>query len=254
MTRVAIVAVLAAVLDVDRLVLRGAEGRIAEQVAAEVGVDVRVDIDGRLAGLSVLRGRIGRLTLSAREVPLEQAVLDRLTVDLRDLRLDDDVPVAGVGTFEATLTQAQVRQAAPPLLGDLLSLGPEGASVGSGLLTVPLSLAVEGEDLLVSPDLDAGLADLLADLVPGLAEGIRVPLDPPEGVVVTFDQGRDVKRTEMYPEYKAGRAKAPDEFKEQLPLIEQVMDVLSIPVVKVPGVEADDVIATLAERAIADGW
>jgi DNA polymerase-1 len=76
----------------------------------------------------------------------------------------------------------------------------------------------------------------------------------PDGVVVTFDQGRDVQRTEMYPEYKAGRAKAPDEFKQQLPLIEQVMEVLSIPVVKVPGVEADDVIATLAERAIEDGW
>ncbi len=76
----------------------------------------------------------------------------------------------------------------------------------------------------------------------------------PAGVVVTFDQGRDEVRIAAYPEYKAGRASAPDVFREQLPLIEQVMDVLGIQVVKVPGVEADDVIATLAGQAVAEGW
>lgn len=76
----------------------------------------------------------------------------------------------------------------------------------------------------------------------------------PDGVVVTFDQGRDEARLAVYPEYKAGRAATPDVFREQLPLIEQVMDVLAIPVVKVPGVEADDVIATLADQAVAEGW
>ena len=76
----------------------------------------------------------------------------------------------------------------------------------------------------------------------------------PAGVVVTFDSGRDEVRTAAYPEYKAGRATAPDVFKEQLPLIEQVMDVLAVPVVKVPGVEADDIIATIADQAVDEGW
>jgi DNA polymerase-1 len=76
----------------------------------------------------------------------------------------------------------------------------------------------------------------------------------PEGIVVTFDKGRDIARTAAYPEYKAGRAKTPDEFRQQLPLIEQVLDVLAVPVAIVPGVEADDVIATLATQAVEAGW
>jgi DNA polymerase-1 len=76
----------------------------------------------------------------------------------------------------------------------------------------------------------------------------------PDNVVVCFDRGRDVARTEAYPEYKANRATPPDEFRPQVDLIEQVLAALTIPVVKVEGVEADDVIATLADRAVERGF
>ncbi len=75
----------------------------------------------------------------------------------------------------------------------------------------------------------------------------------PDAVAVCFDQGRDVRRTERYPEYKAGRITTPDEFRSQLTLIDDVLDVLEVPMIRVPGVEADDVIATIAERAVAAG-
>ncbi|MBW3576402.1 MAG: DNA polymerase I [Actinobacteria bacterium] len=75
----------------------------------------------------------------------------------------------------------------------------------------------------------------------------------PDGIVVCFDKGRDVARTDAYPDYKAGRAETPDEFRTQLDLIHEVLEALEIPVVEVPGVEADDVIATLADRAVQEG-
>ena len=76
----------------------------------------------------------------------------------------------------------------------------------------------------------------------------------PDGVAVCFDQGRDERRTALYAEYKAGRAETPDAFRSQLGLIDDVLEVLSIPTVRLPGVEADDVIATIATEAVADGW
>jgi DNA polymerase-1 len=76
----------------------------------------------------------------------------------------------------------------------------------------------------------------------------------PDAVLVAFDKGRDVARTAAYPEYKATRTTPPDEFRPQVDLITQVMEVLTIPVVSVPGVEADDVLATIAGRAIDAGF
>ena len=72
----------------------------------------------------------------------------------------------------------------------------------------------------------------------------------PDNVVVAFDKGRDVARTEAFPDYKANRSSPPDEFRPQVDLIKQVLEVLRIPEVSVTGVEADDVIATLVERAV----
>jgi DNA polymerase I len=75
----------------------------------------------------------------------------------------------------------------------------------------------------------------------------------PDAVAVAFDKGRDVSRTEAFPEYKANRATPPDEFRPQVDLIKQVLAALEIPVVEVAGVEADDVLATLADRAVDGG-
>lgn len=76
----------------------------------------------------------------------------------------------------------------------------------------------------------------------------------PDAITVAFDKGRDVARTEAYPEYKANRSSPPDEFRPQVDLIKQVLASMQIPVVEVAGVEADDVLATIADRAIAKGF
>src|SRR5918992_1062458 len=71
----------------------------------------------------------------------------------------------------------------------------------------------------------------------------------PDRIAVAFDKGPPTVRLEKYAEYKAGRTETPDEFREQLGLIREVLDALRIPIVEVEGHEADDAIATLAIRA-----
>ena len=77
--------------------------------------------------------------------------------------------------------------------------------------------------------------------------------EQPTHVAVTFDVSRSTFRTEAYAEYKAGRAETPADFKGQVSLVREVLDALRIPIVCAEGFEADDVIATLATQAAADG-
>ncbi|NNF88171.1 MAG: DNA polymerase I [Acidimicrobiia bacterium] len=76
----------------------------------------------------------------------------------------------------------------------------------------------------------------------------------PDGLAVAWDVKGGTFRNEQYPEYKAQREAPPDIFRTQLPLIERVATVMGIPQFGIAGFEADDVIATLAERAKAAGW
>ena len=76
----------------------------------------------------------------------------------------------------------------------------------------------------------------------------------PEAIAVAWDVRGPTFRSEAYPEYKAQRDRAPDLFSGQLPLIDDVLTAMGISQVRIGGVEADDVIATLAERAKDDGW
>ncbi len=71
----------------------------------------------------------------------------------------------------------------------------------------------------------------------------------PDYLAAVFDTPEPTFRHEIYPEYKATREKMPDEMSEQLPRIKQVLDVLNIPVIEIPGMEADDVMGTLAKQA-----
>ena len=75
----------------------------------------------------------------------------------------------------------------------------------------------------------------------------------PQGVVVCFDKGVPQFRVDRYAEYKAGRAATPDLFKQQLPLIREVIDALRIPAVELAGYEADDLLATLTRRCKEEG-
>ncbi len=77
--------------------------------------------------------------------------------------------------------------------------------------------------------------------------------EEPTHVVVAFDKSRQTFRTEQYAEYKAGRARTPDEFQGQVPLVKEVLDALRISYVELDGYEADDIIATIATAAGDEG-
>ena len=77
--------------------------------------------------------------------------------------------------------------------------------------------------------------------------------EKPTRVAVAFDRGEPTFRHEQYVEYKAGRTKAPDEFRSQVSLIFEVLDALGIRHLSAAGYEADDIIATLATEAEAEG-
>ena len=68
-------------------------------------------------------------------------------------------------------------------------------------------------------------------------------------VLVAFDAGKTTFRTEMYADYKGGRAKTPDEFREQFPFIREQLDHLGIRHYELAQYEADDIIGTLDKMA-----
>jgi DNA polymerase I len=76
--------------------------------------------------------------------------------------------------------------------------------------------------------------------------------EQPTHVGVAFDRGEPTFRHEQYVEYKATRKETPADFRSQLSLIFEVLDVLGIQRMSVPGYEADDLIATLATQAEDD--
>ncbi len=71
----------------------------------------------------------------------------------------------------------------------------------------------------------------------------------PHYIVTIFDAKGKTFRDDMYPEYKANRPPMPDELRRQYDIIRDLVPAMGIPVLSVPGVEADDVIATLATEA-----
>ena len=74
----------------------------------------------------------------------------------------------------------------------------------------------------------------------------------PDRLAIVFDSGRS-HREELYPEYKATRARMPEDLRASLPRIRELAAAFGAPVVEVEGWEADDVIGTMAARAAADG-
>ena len=74
----------------------------------------------------------------------------------------------------------------------------------------------------------------------------------PDYIAVVFDSGRS-HREELYPEYKATREKMPRELRESLPRVRELVEAFGDRVIEVDGWEADDVIGTLARRAVAKG-
>jgi len=73
-----------------------------------------------------------------------------------------------------------------------------------------------------------------------------------ENIAVVFDAKGPTFRHEMYPDYKANRPPMPLELRQQIEPIHEIVRLLGLPLIQVPGVEADDVIGTLASRAAAE--
>ncbi|MFH0244839.1 DNA polymerase I [Streptomyces sp. HK10] len=78
--------------------------------------------------------------------------------------------------------------------------------------------------------------------------------EAPTHLAVAFDVSRKTWRTEEFADYKANRSKSPDGFKGQVELIGELLDAMGIRRFAVEGFEADDIIATLATRAVAEGF
>jgi DNA polymerase I len=68
---------------------------------------------------------------------------------------------------------------------------------------------------------------------------------------VVFDAKGKTFRDELFAEYKATRPPMPDELSAQVAPLLEVIEALGLPMLQVPGVEADDVIGTLAHQACA---
>ncbi len=78
--------------------------------------------------------------------------------------------------------------------------------------------------------------------------------EKPDHLAVCFDKDGSAERTELYPEYKANRDETPDAIKIAVPYIQEILNAMHIPVVEVSGLEADDIIGTLAKQAEIEGY
>lgn len=76
----------------------------------------------------------------------------------------------------------------------------------------------------------------------------------PTGLVVAFDRSEPTFRHEAEPKYKAQRESAPDILRQQLGIVREVLAALGVPVIEIAGFEADDIIATVADRAVDGGF
>ena len=76
--------------------------------------------------------------------------------------------------------------------------------------------------------------------------------DKPEYLAVAFDTGKTF-RDDLFPEYKATRAKMPDDLRVQIERIRQLVDAFHFPRLDMEGFEADDVLGTIAKQAVAKG-
>lgn len=91
-----------------------------------------------------------------------------------------------------------------------------------------------------------GFVRALLELLNGLA--------PDDSLVIAFDAPARTFRKERFEEYKAQRAPTPEDFPLQLNAIKGIVDLLGVTRVEQPGLEADDLIGSLATRESADGW
>ncbi|MBQ8307764.1 MAG: DNA polymerase I, partial [Alistipes sp.] len=76
----------------------------------------------------------------------------------------------------------------------------------------------------------------------------------PDLVGVAFDPKGGCFRRELYPDYKANRPETPEDILRSVPYVKQILEAMCIPILEVPGYEADDVIGTLAHKGVEAGY
>ncbi len=76
----------------------------------------------------------------------------------------------------------------------------------------------------------------------------------PDHLAVCFDKDGSAERTELYPDYKGNRDATPDVIKQSIPIIQEIIKAMHIPCVELSGLEADDIIGTLAQQAEKEGY
>ena len=81
-----------------------------------------------------------------------------------------------------------------------------------------------------------------------------VKAEQPTHLAVAFDTSRHSFRTDEYPEYKANRSASPAEFTGQIPLLQEALAAMNVTVLTKEGIEADDILATLATEGAAAGY
>ena len=77
---------------------------------------------------------------------------------------------------------------------------------------------------------------------------LKIFFDKPDYFVIARDAPTKTHRHEAYPEYKANRVKAPDDFKIQIPIVQDIANKLWIPNLVLPWYEADDIIASIVTK------
>jgi len=73
--------------------------------------------------------------------------------------------------------------------------------------------------------------------------------EKPDHLAVAFDKGGSSERVEMYEEYKANRDETPEAIRIAVPIIQEILKAMHVPCIEIEGVEADDLIGTLAKQA-----
>ena len=75
----------------------------------------------------------------------------------------------------------------------------------------------------------------------------------PQYLAVAFDMHAPTFRHEMYKEYKGTRKPMPEELREQVPMIKEVLQAMGVQIVQMEGLEADDILGTIAKRSEKEG-
>lgn len=81
-----------------------------------------------------------------------------------------------------------------------------------------------------------------------------IKTEHPTHIAVAFDPAGPTFRHEAYPEYKAQREATPEDIKLSVPVIKEIISAFNIPILEVPGFEADDVIGTVSKLAEKEGF